>query len=99
MRRMRHVHVDMADLTVGFVDDQDFLWRLDEIDQLDAPKDVEGGNAGGPASLFGGKWDMAREHAVIDLFQALDNPGLQIGIGKIGDAVSRLALAIGNIGM
>ena len=100
MRRMRHVHVDMPHLTVGFMDDQDLLGRLNEINQLYAPKDVKVQErlAGQHLSLAA-KGDAAGEHAVIDLFQPLDDPRLQIGIAEIRDAVSRLALAIGNIGM
>src|SRR5438132_999929 len=94
MRRMRYVHVDVPHLTVGLMDDQHLLGRLNEIDQLDAPEDVEGGNAGRPAPLLGGEWHAAGEHAVIDLLQALDNPGLQDRIAEVRDPVRRLALPV-----
>src|SRR5258708_19671761 len=99
MRRMLNIHVDVTDLRAQLVDDQHFLRRLNEVDRLAASVDVQAWNACRPAAFARYVGDLAGEHVVVRLLHLLDRPGLQDRIGKIGDAISRLAGTVWHIGV
>ena len=63
-------------------------------------EDEKAGNARRPASLARDEGDLPGAHIGIGLGHLLDDPGLQDGISKVGDAAGLLlARAVGHIGM
>ena len=86
-------------LGVEFVDDDHLLGGLDDVDRLTAIIDVEARNAGRPAALARDEGNLAGDHVLIGLAHALGHPRFQDRIGQVGNAVGRLPLAVGNIGM
>jgi hypothetical protein len=89
----------MAYLWVKLIDDDHHFGCLDEMNGLAAVIDIHAGYAGRPAPLAGDERNLSSKHRFVGSSHPLDNPGLQNRIGEVRDPVSRLALAIGNIGV
>src|SRR3977135_800354 len=97
---MAHIHIDVPRLLIEFLNDENLFLRLDDIHPRGMGKDQKSWNTRRPAPLARDERNLSGAHIGIGLGHLLDNPGLQNGMGKVGDAAGLLlAGAVGNIGM
>ncbi len=88
---MGHVQIDVPNLLVAFVDHDDFLGHLNEIDGArPAAENEVSRNARRPAARAGAERHFAGEHFFIVALHPRHHPGLQNGVGEIADSEGRL---------
>ena len=97
---MEGVQVDVPHLGAALVDDDDFVFHLVKIERLDERIGIETGDTDRPAALARAERNLAGDHLVVPFLHRGLQPVLQNRIGKIGDAIGRLAaIAVRNVGI
>src|SRR5689334_16389959 len=84
---MRYVEIDVPDVRSAFLDHDDFIWRLHDLECTGERE--HGRDAGGQAGRFRLECDLPAVDFGGVLLHHVLHPGLQVRVGEIADPISR----------